>query len=81
MCQSLGLSSRMLINTLLGIKGSGFDELNVIIFGKISHLIPSEHDALVSCNGLRNSKSMNDLFLDELDHILLLCLLKGPSPI
>ena len=61
----------------LDIKGSGFDELNAIVLGKISHLIPSEHGALVSCNGLRNSKFVNDLFLDELDYILLLCLFQG----
>ena len=58
---------------------SGSDELNVIVFGKISHLFPSEHGALVGCNGLRNSKYMNDLFLDELDHILMLCLLQGTT--
>ena len=56
----------------LGITGSGSDELNAIVLSKISHLIPSEHGALVSCNGLRNSKSMNDMLFDELDHILLL---------
>ena len=50
--------------------------LNDIVLGKISHLIPSEHGALVSCNELRNSKPMNDLFLDELDHIFLLCFLQ-----
>ena len=61
----------------LSIKGSRSDELDVIVFGKISHLIPSEHGALVDCNGLTNSKPMNDMFLDELDHILLLYFLQG----
>ena len=59
----------------LGIKRSGSDELKAIVLGKINHLIPSEHGALVGCNGLRNSKSMNDMFVDELDHILLFYLL------
>ena len=51
--------------------------LNAIILGKINHLIPNEHGALIGCNGLRNSKPMNDMFLDELDHIFLLCFLQG----
>ena len=59
----------------MSIKGSKYDELNAIILGKISHLIPSEHGALVGCNGLRNSKPMIDMFLDEFDHIFLLCFL------
>ena len=54
---------------------SKYDELNPIVLGKISNLIPSEHGALVNFNGMKNSKSMNDLFLHELDHILLLYLL------
>ena len=48
-----------------------------MIIGKISHLIPNEHGALVGCNGLRNSKPMNALFLDELDHIHLPHFLQG----
>ena len=58
----------------LGIKGGGSNELNTIVLGKISDLIPSEHGALVGRNGLRNSKSMNNLLLDELDHVLILYL-------
>ena len=71
------LARSLCFSIFLGINGSGSDELNVIVFGKISHLIPSEHGSLVSCNEPRNSKSMNDMFLDELDLILLLCLLQG----
>ena len=67
----------MCLTIFLGIKEIRSNELNTIILRKISHLIPNEHSALVGCNGLRNSKPMNDLFLDELDHILLLCLFQG----
>ena len=48
-----------------------------MVFGEISYLIPSEHGSLVGCNGLRNSKSMNDFFFEELNHIFLLCFLQG----
>ena len=58
------------------MKESGSDELNVNDLCKISHLIPSEHGALVDCNALRNCKSMNDMFLDELAQILLLYFLQ-----
>ena len=61
----------------LGIKGGGSNELNTKVLGKICDLIPSELGALVGCNGLRNSKSMNDLLLDELDHVLMLYLFQG----
>ena len=53
-----------------------FDELISIVLGKISHLILGEHGTLVSCNGLKNLKYVNDLFLDKLDYIFLLCFLQ-----
>ena len=53
----------------LGIVRRLINQLKTCTSSKVFTLLGCKHLPLISCNGLRNPKSINNMLLDELNHI------------